>query len=250
MSVLRAIASTRDTGITLAKLTSLTGLNKPTVHRLVQALILEGMVDKDEDLQCYFLGPECHVLGVIASARFGLTGIAGPVIARAAKYCGDSVFLSIRSSTETVCVLREDGDYPLKTHFLQPGARLPIGVGAGGLAILSSLDDREINKCLNSNLDLLLSGRYRHTSPNELMQEVDITRARGYAVNEGSIIPGSWAIACAIRAPNGNAIGSLTIAAPESRLQEERRMELAPYLLKETKYLEDMLVHTELTSVY
>ena len=62
-----------------------------------------------------------------------------------------------------VCVLREDGDYPLKTHVLLPGDRHPLGVGAGSLAILAALPDDEVDACLQANA-ALIARRYPHYS--------------------------------------------------------------------------------------
>ncbi|MCR2674153.1 helix-turn-helix domain-containing protein, partial [Salmonella enterica] len=84
-------------------------MSKPTVHRLLAALAAEGMVEQDLASRRYFLGPECHVLGNIASERFGINRLAAPVVARLAHECGDSAFFSLRRDVFAVCVLREDG---------------------------------------------------------------------------------------------------------------------------------------------
>ena len=244
LSVLRAIAGTREAGMTLGKLTALTGLNKPTAHRLLQVLVLEGMVEKDQVLQRYFLGPECHVLGVIASKRFGITKLAEGIVASVAQYCGDTAFLSITHGSESICVLREDGDYPLKTHALQPGIRHPLGVVAGGLAMLSEFSDDEVEQCLKANEELLLKN-YQQFSCELLRKEIDATRKRGYAVNQGLLVPGSWAIAVPVYGTHREIVGALGIAAVESRLQPERQDELIPKLKCESKRLEDLLLQSE-----
>ena len=193
MQVLRGVSRARGDGAGLLALTRDTGLSKPTVHRILAALAAEGMVEQESVSRRYFLGPECHVLGNVASERFGINRLAAPVVARLAHECGDSAFFSIRRDVFAVCVLREDGDYPLKTHVLLPGDRHPLGVGAGSLAILAALPDDEVDACLQANA-ALIARRYPHYSVPLIRALVDESRERGYSVNQGLVVPGSWGL--------------------------------------------------------
>ncbi|MBY4867669.1 IclR family transcriptional regulator [Burkholderia anthina] len=243
LRVLRAVARSRTGGINLAQLVRETELNKPTAHRLVLALIAEGMVEQDPRSLRYFVGRECYVLGGIASERFGLGREAVDAVARLARWSGDSAFLSIRSDVFSVCVLREDGDYPLKTHVLQPGTRHPLGVGAGSLAMLAALDDDEVSRCLKENEETLRKS-YASFSSAFLQREVALTRERGFSVNEGLVVSGSWGVGVAVHSPADDVIGALSIAAVESRLPKDRQSEVGRHLMKEAKRLEAHLARS------
>lgn len=244
LHVLRAVARTRVVGITLAQLVRETKLNKPTAHRLLLALIAEGMVEQEPDSLRYFVGHECYALGSVANERFGYGRIASDGVARLAQLSGDSAFFSIRSDVFAACVLREDGDYPLKTHVLQPGTRHPLGVGAGSLAILAALNDVEIERCLAVNADVLAI-KHPQCSPAMLRELVDITRERGYSINEGLIASGSWGLGTAVYSPKGDVVGAFSIAAVEAHLQTARQQELAPYVIAEARLLEAHLKQLE-----
>ncbi|RXN93245.1 transcriptional regulator [Achromobacter aloeverae] len=237
MRVLRAVARTAQEGAGLLALTRETGLNKPTVHRMLSALVAEGMLEQDASTRRYFLGPECHVMGNIAAQRHGLSRLAADTVAGLAHDCGDSAFFSIRRHVFAVCVLRVDGDYPLKTHALLPGDRHPLGVGAGSLAMLAALPDEDVQQCLDANA-ALIEQRYPNYSPALLWSQVKEARAQGYAANRGLIVPGSWGIGVPVRGPDGQVAGALSIAAIESRLDEERQFQLAKQLSREAKKLE------------
>jgi len=71
-----------------------------------------------------------------------------------------------------------------------------------------------------------------------LRAEVRATRKRGYAVNQGLIVPGSWGLGAAVRASNGDVIGALSIAAVASRLRKNRQRELGPRLSEEARLLQ------------
>ena len=68
--------------------------------------------------------------------------VSASLIALAAE-SGDSSFVSLRRGSYSVCLQREEGDFPIRTHVLQAGARHPLGVGAGAMAILAALTEAE-----------------------------------------------------------------------------------------------------------
>ena len=222
MTLLRCVCSANADGIGLTALARESGMSKATVHRMMLALVAEGMVEQDAHSRHYYLGLECHILGVAASLRHGLHTMAAPLVSRLARECGDTAFLTVPRDVFAICVLREDGDYPLKTHALMPGDRHPIGVGAGSLAILAAMHDTEVEACLQANAALIAS-RYANYSLPSLQAQIQQTRQRGYALNEGLVIPGSWGMGIAITNAQKQVLGALSIAAPESRMQADRQ---------------------------
>src|SRR5690349_17309052 len=55
--LMREIAAHNRTGTRLLDLASRTGLQRPTVHRMLKCLTLENMVLQDPESHRYFLGP-------------------------------------------------------------------------------------------------------------------------------------------------------------------------------------------------
>ena len=245
MQVLRAIAGQLGKGVSLAYITQQTTLSKPTVHRLLQALMAEGMVERSDE-EGYFLGPECYALGVIANQRYGLSQIASTPVARIAADTGDSAFFSLRSEWHSICLIREDGSYPIKTHVLQPGTRLPLGVGGGGIAMLAAMDDNEIEQCLEANAEEC-AAHFPNDQREDHRPRIAECRALGYGINRGSVVAGSWGIGAAVRDCHGRVLGSLSVAAIESRMQPDRQRELGPRLVKEAQALEAKIRKAQMT---
>jgi DNA-binding IclR family transcriptional regulator len=235
--VLRCIARSRDGGVGLAALCQQTGLIKSTVHRLTTALISEGLAEQDAKTRRYFLGPECHALGLIASDRFGLHKIAAKPVARLAQETGDAAFFSIRQDIYSLCLLREEGGYPLKSRVLLAGDRHPLGVGGGSQAMLAALDDSEIAYCLEQNM-ADIARLYPSYTPAVLAELIQRGRAKGYSVNRGLVLAGSWGIGVAVRSADGQVVGALSIATVESRMNPERESQLYKLLRKEADGLE------------
>ena len=72
-AVLRALASRAPQGTTTSAVASLAGLTRPTAHRLLSSLLLEGYTDRDNRTAQWFLGPEIYVMGALAAARFDVS---------------------------------------------------------------------------------------------------------------------------------------------------------------------------------
>ena len=190
--------------------------------------------------KAYHLGIEAFVIGTLASERFGIHRTALPCLARLATASEDSCFLSVRRDTHVVCLHREEGRFPIRTHVLQPGDRHPLGVGAGSLAILAALPDGEAGEMIAANEDEL-AARYPAFSPALLQDEIARARTRGYALNRGLLQKGSWGVGVAVLDRHGLCVGALSIAAIESRLDAPRRDQMAVLLQAEAARLSDRL---------
>ena len=106
-----------------------------------------GLVDRDPAGR-WLLGPELYFLGLAAAARYDVTALAQPVVRRLSVATGESAFFSARRGDETVCLVREDGSFPIRSHVLHEGIRFPLGVASAGLAVLAFLDDAEVEAYL------------------------------------------------------------------------------------------------------
>src|SRR5690606_7313088 len=98
-----------------------------------------------------------------------------------AEQTGDTVFLTVRSGFDGVCVDRKEGSYPVKAFVLEPGRRRPLGVGAGNVAILASLPEDEIARICAVNRSRIQQ-KYPRYSEDELARRIERTQALGYTV--------------------------------------------------------------------
>jgi DNA-binding IclR family transcriptional regulator len=239
-AVLRALADFPDDGASTTRLARLCGLARPTVHRLLVALAEQGYVDRDRASGQWFLGPELYLLGEIARQRYDVTQPARAAVHRLAEATGESAFFSARRGTETVCLLREDGDFPIRSFVLYEGARFPLGVVSAGLVILAMLPDREIDDYL-ADVDLTEAWGPAHHA-DAVLERIAATRRTGYAVNPGLVVQGSWGMAAAVFDRAGQPAWALTLTGIESRFRAARRRELGALLLKEAHALTQALL--------
>lgn len=237
LSLLSMVGRHAERGVGLTDLVMQSKSNKPTVRRLLLALMRAGFVDQDPETRRYYLGEEAYVLGSLSSRRFGLLQMAQDGLRRISRRTEDSSFLSVRRDSFSLCLYREEGTWPVRTHALQAGFEHPLGIGAGSLAMLAALPDEEIDQIFSINAEVIAS-RYSMVSEAELREGVELTRANGFSLNPGLIIPSSWGVGVAIRNPDGGVAGALSIAAIDSRMRPERQPELAQLLREEAERIE------------
>src|SRR5437868_4214096 len=236
--LMREIAAHNRTGSRLLDLASRTGLQRPTVHRMLKCLTVEDMVQQDPDSHRYFLGPMVFELGLTAAPRFNLREICHPAMTRIAEATGDTVFLTQRSGLDSVCVDRQEGTFPIKTFTLEIGMRRPLGVGTGSLAILSALAEEEVKHVIASNSPRL--SEYGLT-PTSLLAQVKRAQKLGYAVREMPSLAGVRSVGHAVHNQSGVAFAALSVSAISSRMNEKRVSELASLLRNETRLVEKQL---------
>jgi len=238
-AILRALSQSPIEGTTTSQVARLATLARPTAHRLLVSLGEEGFVDRDARSGRWFLGPELYLLGSTAAGRYDVTQEARAGVHRLARSTGESAFFSARRGDETVCLLRQDGSFPIRSFVLHEGARFPLGVVSAGLVVLSFLSDREVDEYLH-RVDLTGDWGPEHSSA-ALRRRIAATRNDGYAVNPGLVVEGSWGMAAAVFDASGQPNWALTLTGIESRFRADRRPELGRLLMEEAHQLSTQL---------
>lgn len=228
--LLRVLSDLEPEGASTSDIARAAQIVRPTVHRLLSALAEEGLVEREKHSGRWHLGPELYVLGNAAAVRYDVTDQVRETVHELAELSGESAFFSMRRGSETVCLVREDGAFPLRSHVLYEGIRFPLGVASAGLAILSHLSDAEIT-------EHVAKARLHETYGPEhadaaIWKRVQVTRREGFATNPGLIVGGSWGMAAAVFDAHGSPRWALSLTGVESRFDRKRRPELGQLLLK------------------
>jgi DNA-binding IclR family transcriptional regulator len=234
-AVLRAVAAAEPDGASTTDLGKRAGLARPTAHRLLTALAAEHLVARDTKTGRWSLGPELYLLGVGAAYRYDVTDQAREVVTRLARDTGESAFFSARRGDETVCVLAEEGSFPLRSHVLHVGIRFPLGVASAGLAILSHLPDREIGEFFARVQPDAEWGQLH--AERAIRVRIEATRRTGYAVNPALIVDGSWGMGAAVFDKDGRPAWALSLTGVETRFKPDRHPELGTLLLEQAHQL-------------
>ncbi len=237
VNLLRVVASRGRTGMRLGDVTQSTGLPSSTCFRMLRRLEREGMVERHPVTRKYALGPLIYELGLLARPRFQLAELCEETLAALAESTQDTVYLSERRGLEAVCSARALGGYPVKALTLDVGIRRPMGIGAGGLAILCALPPAEAEEIIAAQAD-----RYAKLSTlnaDQVREAVAAGRERGYAFLDAAVYPGTAAVGVAI--PSQVPQAAISVAAISSRLDAGRREHVAAQLQRHALLLSRLL---------
>jgi DNA-binding IclR family transcriptional regulator len=240
LAALRLLASGPRDGMRMTDIVARMGLNKTTVVRITKALCDEQFLDFDALRKLYRLGPESFAIGLAAEPNYVLQRLANPLLDALAKESGDTVFFSIRAGFEAICLSRHEGSFPIRNQVLKPGDRFPLGVGAGSVAMLAALQDHEVHSILQTNAPWITM-QYPHCTLSTIKTQIRNTREKGYSLNPGWVVEGSWGIGVQVFSATGEVVAAISLAAIEKRLNLSRRALLANQLMLASQGLTEQL---------
>ena len=235
--LLKILAAKSDQGIRLMHAAEAMELERPTTHRLLRALVAEGMAIQGEDTR-YRLGPTAFELGLAAAPQFDISELCAPVLRRLAYDTGDTSFLFTVSGLEAVCMARETGSYHIQTPVVSIGNRHPIGVSAGGLAIFCAFSEKKAAYLLNILEKQLSQWELTHS---DMWKHYYQTRENGIAVIANRAAPGVKGVGAPILNSSGEPIAAVTIASTISRMNTTRIKNITAMLHQAAKELTPLL---------
>ncbi|KFF60560.1 IclR family transcriptional regulator [Cryobacterium sp. MLB-32] len=242
VALLLRLVGQNPAGRPLAQLVRESGLTRPTVHRLLTSMLGEGLLDHDSSTGTWRYGPEIFVMGSVAAQSYPIEDLARPSLRRLAEETGESAFLSIRRGSETICLVREEGSFPIRSFVLHEGVRFPLGVASAGLAIMAYLSADEVDQLLVQDEAFIERWGEQH-SPDAIRAHIEQTRATGYAVNPELILEGSWGMGAAIFDRANRPAWALSLTGIEPRFRAGRQPYLGQMLLDEAHKITQKLQH-------
>ena len=239
VGLLRLLATHTRIGWRLSDLAAQSGLDPATVHRLLRALVNDGLVCRVPGTRHYSLGPLAFTLGLAAAPYFDPGRLTQARLAALAQALRGTVYLKLRSGVESVCVSRHDGAGPDPSLMLDVGGRRPLCLTAGGVAMLIHLPRSEqaaIEADNQRTIERLDTRRW----PG-IRRMLRRSRPLGYASNLGDIAAGINAIGVPLQTPAGDPLASLTLALAGAPLSQAQADALAARLHTEAQALVPLL---------
>lgn len=229
------LISDSDNRLKFKDISERTGHSKSTLYRILSALTARGMIDLDRRDQSYVLGPKfTRMAGSINSSSDLIAVSAGPLKAIADLH-GENVNLAILSGTAHITISRWQGR--LAQPFDSPlGERKPLHATSLGKALTAFIPAPERQRLL-SQLRLKAYTARTLTETAALDADLELTRTRGFAVDDNEIIEGVTCVAVPVFDPSGGILAAISITAPSHRMAEARRLELASALQAATRHI-------------
>lgn len=149
--LLNAIAANSHRGSTMTKLVSRTGLPRPTIHRVLNQLISIGWVERDASGR-FNLGFDLAALGYSAMGRHPIERVAHTELSQLSMALNQTVYLSVRSGLDTVCIGRYDSGSEIQVGRGWVGMRGPFGMTPACLGMFARMPLDEADDIVRMNL--------------------------------------------------------------------------------------------------
>jgi len=194
VTVVDAVA--REGPCSLADLVRITGLARPTAHRLAVACEQHGLLARDRD-QRFRLGARLVGWGAQAGRALALVDRAAPVLSELVDATGESAQLYVREGDHRVCVATSERRSGLRDT-VPLGAVMPLTKGSGGKVLLAWAPD---------------AGAF-DIAPSVLAQ----VRRRGWAESLSEREAGVASVSAPVRDPGGEVVAAISVSGPADRM--------------------------------
>lgn len=207
--------STQNRSLSLMELCRLASLPKSTAHRLLSSMRDLGLLDQEEQRDHYRLGMKLFELGNTVLANMELHREARPFVDALTRQGGQAVHLAVFDGRRAIVIHRADAS-PEKTPSPTVIEQAPVHCTSVGKAILAFQPDAVVERIVAAGLERFTDSTI--TDPAALKRELEVTRERGYAVDEAEHQPGLRCVGAPIRSRSGRVLAGISITGPAWRL--------------------------------
>lgn len=217
----------RNGTATVAEITDHLGCAKSTAHRHLKTLEANSFLIEEDDE--YRLGIRFLDYGVVARNKYTLYQEAKPKVDELAEETEEKIWCAVEEHGRSVHIYGAQGKHSVRTH-ARVGHRNYLHQHAAGKAILAFQSDETIQEIVDT---YGLPSRTPHTitDTDNLWEEIETIRDRGYAFNLEESVEGLHALGAPITDENDVAIGAISISGPANRLEGPLLREELPTLL-------------------
>lgn len=238
LTLLSLVAERRE--VRVSEAADILNTARSTAHRLLAMLAYHGFVLRDETTKTYTAGPELMKIGLSAVDGLGIRQIARPVLERLCEDVSETVHLARLFDSSVVFI-----DSVETSKGLRVGSRLGrvmlAHCTACGKAMLARLSHDELEQ-LYPDAKLEQMTPCSKATLAELEAELEEVRECGYATNFGESENDVTAVAAAIPDQPRSTRAAITIAAPQTRIDDAMIESLAAAVIRATAEIRDATV--------
>lgn len=201
------------------------GVSKSVVHRILQTLVVKGMLVADPGSRGYRLGPAASMLGARALHDCDLRAAAIDVIHELRDVTGETATLTTMVPQGRIYLDQVESGQEIKMT-VELGRRFPLHAGSSGKCMLAFLPEQGREQVLRAGLSPVTAQTI--IDPDTLREELARIRHCGYATSEGERQRDAASVAAPVSGHGGIVLGALSVCGPRYRLTVDLLEEIAP----------------------
>jgi IclR family transcriptional regulator, acetate operon repressor len=229
VNVIEVLALTEEP-IRLSDLAQRVGIPKSGVHRILTSLMERGWVEQNQESDCYALTLRMALLGQRQLALLDVDNLRQPILDGLAAQTKELVRLTAVQNDKLVWIGSARGRRSGLVYEADMTEEIiPYATANGKIWLASLPTERAVKIALDAGLGKPRDGLRTITTVPDLLAELEETRKRGYGLAQEEAEPGVAAVAVAVQDEHGM-VGTMSVAAPISRLGPERIVAILPDL--------------------
>jgi IclR family acetate operon transcriptional repressor len=213
-------------GVSLTHISRRAGLAPSTAHRIVATLESHGLLQQDREQGHWLIGVKTFQIGSAFLRNRKVSQVARLFMRELMEATGETVSLAIEDEDNAVFITQFECHSPVRT-FHRPGSRVAMHASAVGKALLSCKDEKSIRQFLErAGLPRLTEKTV--TDPVGFERELQITKQRGWSVDDEERITGMRCVGAPILNEHLEVLAAVSVSGPTARMTSERLSEFGP----------------------
>ena len=196
--------------LSLAQVSSATGLDKGTTRRLLLTLIQRDFVSQDSATGQYRLGRAIRTLAANIQHAQDLRATAQPHLLELAKRLSVTAFLSVLRDGQAVCIDRIHDMGGIEVHWWAVGGTLPLNCGGAPKLLLAFQDPPDIDRLMEREMERLSSESI--LDRKALAARLAHIRRRGWECAVDDVMLGLTAVAVPVLGADDKPVCAISIA--------------------------------------
>ncbi|NQU60635.1 MAG: IclR family transcriptional regulator [Rhodospirillales bacterium] len=224
-SVLEAV-SANAAPATMTEIIRITGMTKPTAHRIVNLLMDIGFLERDSTGSGFIEGVNLVELAHRTLAAAAPRSLRRSILQGLSDETGETSNYGVLSGGEVIYLDRVEAKWPLGLRF-DAGSRVPAHCTAIGKLLLSRLPEEQSAKLLQT----MPHARYTEntlTDAAALTKALAKIRKNEIGTDNQEFVHGVVCVAVPVVRQDGQCVGGIAISAPEARMTLNNALAFVP----------------------
>jgi DNA-binding IclR family transcriptional regulator len=228
-------------GMGVTEIANRIGLNKSTVHRILNAMASRGYIERASSKGVYRNGLKLVDLASVHLNSVELKTEARPLLRELTARMNLTTHLAILDGLDAVYIDKVDVESSLRLYS-QIGRRISVHCSALGKCLLSGLSEQELAERLRK-CDFRRHTANTLTSRQALTRQVEAVRLRGFAVDDQEHEAGIRCMAAPVCDYRGKVVAAISLTGPASVVSRERETEIGELVASVAKDISRRLGH-------
>lgn len=234
------LLSQRADALSMTDIAKYTEITLSTTSKILDTLLLIGLVARDEVTRNFTLGPRLFQFANASLLQFDIARETFKPLKHLHEEVGATVNLGKLDNQEVLYINKFTDIESSRKVTSRIGISQPLYCTAMGKAILAEFSDEELDQYLEEVEFKKITER-TITSKEELLREIEATRARGYGIDDGEAEANVYCIGTTVKIPEQNSQFAFSISIQKDEISEERLAFLIDEMEKSKNILEYQL---------